>query len=206
MDLHSHVGLLSAPYTSGAFEVNSIHGPVLPWLRSIDGFNTHDLAFELTLAGGVTSALVLPGSGNAIGACMFNMPVLLATECVDRWTGLHDEAEKDKGAVADVHDSRASAHLEWHCTRPRPALALEAHEVRRRFISHSVSNHANMLSTPGRHAAESTARAWMLPGRCAPRMHRLVRLAERKMHSAVQRKQAYGKVLGNIRKHHNGIF
>ncbi|GJE84554.1 composite domain of metallo-dependent hydrolase [Phanerochaete sordida] len=73
VDLHSHVGLLSAPFTAGAFEVNSIHGPALPWLRSIDGFNTHDLAFELAIAGGVTSAMVLPGSGNAIGGQAFMM-------------------------------------------------------------------------------------------------------------------------------------
>ena len=67
VDLHSHVGMLSAPFMSGTFDVNSAHGPVLPWLRSIDGFNTHDEAFELAIAGGVTSAQVLPGSGNAIG-------------------------------------------------------------------------------------------------------------------------------------------
>ena len=75
MDLHSHVGLLSAPFLAGAFDVNSGHGPVLPWLRSIDGFNTHDLAFELAIAGGVTSAQVLPGSGNAIGTRPFGFRI-----------------------------------------------------------------------------------------------------------------------------------
>ncbi len=59
--------MLSAPGMSGTFDVNSRHGPILPWLRSIDGFNTHDDAFELAIAGGATSAQVLPGSGNAIG-------------------------------------------------------------------------------------------------------------------------------------------
>lgn len=52
---------------SGTFDVNSKNGPILPWLRSIDALNTHDDAFELAIAGGVTSAQVLPGSGNAIG-------------------------------------------------------------------------------------------------------------------------------------------
>jgi hypothetical protein len=37
-------------------------------LRSIDGLNTHDQAFELTVSGGVTTAQVLPGSANNIGA------------------------------------------------------------------------------------------------------------------------------------------
>jgi hypothetical protein len=51
----------------GANDLNSKRGPILPWLRSIDGFNTHDDAFELAMAGGVTSAQILPGSANAIG-------------------------------------------------------------------------------------------------------------------------------------------
>lgn len=54
------------PY-QGAFELNSPNGPILPYLRSIDGFNTHDEAFQLAIAGGVTSAQILPGSSNAIG-------------------------------------------------------------------------------------------------------------------------------------------
>lgn len=58
---------MSAPLTNGAFEVNSPNGPILPWLRSIDAFNTHDEALQLAIAGGVTTAQVLPGSGNAIG-------------------------------------------------------------------------------------------------------------------------------------------
>lgn len=64
--------MLSAPFMRGTFDVNSAHGPVLPWLRSIDGFNTHDEALELAIAGGVTSAQVLPGSGNAIGTCWWS--------------------------------------------------------------------------------------------------------------------------------------
>ncbi|TFK43732.1 carbohydrate esterase family 9 protein [Crucibulum laeve] len=71
VDLHSHLGLLSAPILAGAFDVNSPNGPVLPWLRSIDGLNTHDDAYALSIAGGVTSAQILPGSGNAIGGQAF---------------------------------------------------------------------------------------------------------------------------------------
>lgn len=80
VDLHSHVGLLSAPAMSGTFDVNSRHGPILPWLRSIDAFDTHDDAFELAIAGGVTSSLVLPGSGNAIGGQAFMMKLRKTTE------------------------------------------------------------------------------------------------------------------------------
>jgi hypothetical protein len=57
----------SAPFINGPFDVDSPNGPITPWLRSIDGFHTHDDAFRLAIAGGVTSVQVLPGSGNAIG-------------------------------------------------------------------------------------------------------------------------------------------
>lgn len=67
VDLHSHLGVISAPMMNGAFDVNSKKGPILPWLRSIDAFNTHDDGFELAVAGGVTTSQILPGSGNAIG-------------------------------------------------------------------------------------------------------------------------------------------
>ncbi|KAF9012657.1 carbohydrate esterase family 9 protein [Cyathus striatus] len=71
VDLHSHLGILSTPVLTGAFELNSRNGPILPWLRSIDAMNTHDDAYELAIAGGVTSAQILPGSGNAIAGQAF---------------------------------------------------------------------------------------------------------------------------------------
>ncbi|KAI0797030.1 hypothetical protein C8Q75DRAFT_796702 [Abortiporus biennis] len=71
VDLHSHLGVFSTPKLNGAMDVNSPNGPVLPWLRSIDAFNTHDDAFQLAISGGVTTAQVLPGSGNAIGGQAF---------------------------------------------------------------------------------------------------------------------------------------
>ncbi|KIM83388.1 hypothetical protein PILCRDRAFT_69640 [Piloderma croceum F 1598] len=80
VDLHSHLGLLSAPVLGGAFDVTSPNGPVLPYLRSIDGFNTHDDAFQLAISGGVTSVQVLPGSGNAIGGQAFMMKLRKTSE------------------------------------------------------------------------------------------------------------------------------
>ncbi|KAI0367317.1 carbohydrate esterase family 9 protein [Pilatotrama ljubarskyi] len=67
IDLHSHLGLYNSPVLSGALDVNSRKGPILPWLRALDGLNTHDDAYKLSIAGGVTTAVVLPGSANAIG-------------------------------------------------------------------------------------------------------------------------------------------
>lgn len=36
-------------------------------LRSLDGINTHDMAYELSMSGGVTTALIIPGSAGSIG-------------------------------------------------------------------------------------------------------------------------------------------
>ncbi|KAG6903480.1 hypothetical protein C0995_005503 [Termitomyces sp. Mi166 len=80
VDLHSHLGVLSAPILAGSDDLDSVHGPILPWLRSIDGFNTHDESFQLSIAGGVTSAQVLPGSGNAIGGQAFMIKLRKTSE------------------------------------------------------------------------------------------------------------------------------
>ncbi|KAF5323787.1 hypothetical protein D9619_012926 [Psilocybe cf. subviscida] len=71
VDIHSHLGVNSAPALSGAFDGNSRKAPILPWLRSVDGLNTHDDAYRLSIAGGVTTAQVLPGSANNIGGQSF---------------------------------------------------------------------------------------------------------------------------------------
>ena len=67
MDPHSHLGDGSSPALDGAVDDNSLKGTIQPWLRSLDGLNTHDDSYALSIAGGVTTALVLPGSANAIG-------------------------------------------------------------------------------------------------------------------------------------------
>ncbi|KAF7312052.1 Carbohydrate esterase family 9 protein [Mycena indigotica] len=71
VDLHSHMGDFSLPSLNGASDGNSPKGLILPWLRSIDGLNTHDLSYETSIAGGITTALVLPGSGDSIGGQAF---------------------------------------------------------------------------------------------------------------------------------------
>ncbi|KAM5537547.1 hypothetical protein V8D89_008760 [Ganoderma adspersum] len=67
IDLHSHLGVYSVPSLSGSSDTNSHKGPILPWLRALDALNTHDEAYRLSISGGVTTSLVLPGSANAIG-------------------------------------------------------------------------------------------------------------------------------------------
>ena len=59
------------PALSGAIDVDSPNGNIQPWLRSLDGLNTHDDAYESVIAGGVTTGVVLPGSENSIGGQAF---------------------------------------------------------------------------------------------------------------------------------------
>jgi imidazolonepropionase-like amidohydrolase len=67
VDIHSHLGDDASPALDGASDTNSLKATIQPWLRSLDGLNTHDDSYPLSIAGGVTTALVLPGSANAIG-------------------------------------------------------------------------------------------------------------------------------------------
>lgn len=71
VDIHSHIGDDSAPALEGSEDVNSLQSPAQPWLRSLDGLNTHDFSYPLSIAGGVTTSLILPGSANAIGGQAF---------------------------------------------------------------------------------------------------------------------------------------
>lgn len=59
------------PHLDGASDGNSLLGIVQPFLRSLDAINTHDAAYKLGVAGGVGTALILPGSANAIGGQAF---------------------------------------------------------------------------------------------------------------------------------------
>jgi len=67
VDIHSHIGDISLPNLKGSDQGISLHGIVRPWLRALDGLNTHDESYPLVLAGGVTASLILPGSADAIG-------------------------------------------------------------------------------------------------------------------------------------------
>lgn len=68
VDMHSHAGTDSWPGLSATDDTNEMTStPVTPYLRAIDGFNPHDPAIQIINAGGVTSSLILPGSGNLIG-------------------------------------------------------------------------------------------------------------------------------------------
>lgn len=69
IDAHCHLGLLEEVYQVGD-DANETTDPITPHLRALDGINPADLAFSDALAGGVTTAVVAPGSANIIGGEM----------------------------------------------------------------------------------------------------------------------------------------
>ena len=67
VDTHSHIGIFGRPAGPHAADGNESTGPVQPGLRAIDAINPNDPGIRMALAGGVTVANIMPGSGNAIG-------------------------------------------------------------------------------------------------------------------------------------------
>ncbi|KAI1291569.1 hypothetical protein EDD11_008850 [Mortierella claussenii] len=67
VDMHSHLGVDSWPALDATSDTNEMTQPLTPFIRSIDGFNPSDPAREWVVSGGVTTTLILPGSGNIMG-------------------------------------------------------------------------------------------------------------------------------------------
>jgi len=64
---HAHVGMISAGFGFGDSDVNETTDPVTSHVRAIDGLNPQDEGFSDFALGGITTALVLPGSANVLG-------------------------------------------------------------------------------------------------------------------------------------------
>ena len=67
IDVHSHMGVYSAPETANHADGNEMTSPVTAQVWAEHSIWPQDPHFELSLAGGVTVLQVLPGSGNLIG-------------------------------------------------------------------------------------------------------------------------------------------
>ncbi len=67
VDTHSHLGVYARPHVQANSDGNEMTGPVQSALRALDAIYPDDPGFRMALAGGVTTANIMPGSGNAIG-------------------------------------------------------------------------------------------------------------------------------------------
>lgn len=67
VDTHSHIGLYGKPGVQANSDGNEMSGPVQPGVRAIDSVWPDDPGIRMAVAGGVTTANIMPGSGNVIG-------------------------------------------------------------------------------------------------------------------------------------------
>ncbi|OAD01188.1 hypothetical protein MUCCIDRAFT_146514 [Mucor lusitanicus CBS 277.49] len=71
VDMHTHLGVMSWPDLAGTSDTNEKTDPITPFVRTLDAFNPSDRAIRIVASGGITTALVLPGSGNIVGGEAF---------------------------------------------------------------------------------------------------------------------------------------
>lgn len=69
--MHSHTGMEPLPELRGGSDGNELSSDITPYVRSIDGFNPLDPQLQVIKSGGVTTSLILPGSGNNMGGEAF---------------------------------------------------------------------------------------------------------------------------------------
>lgn len=67
VDTHSHLGVYPRPHVPAHSDGNESSGPVQPGLRALDAVWPDDPGIRMAQAGGVTTANIMPGSGNVIG-------------------------------------------------------------------------------------------------------------------------------------------
>jgi imidazolonepropionase-like amidohydrolase len=67
VDTHSHIGIWPRPHVQSNADGNEGSGPVQPALRALDAIHPDDPGIRMALAGGVTTANIMPGSANVIG-------------------------------------------------------------------------------------------------------------------------------------------
>jgi len=67
VDTHSHIGVYARPGIEAHSDGNEMSGPVQSGIRALDAIWPDDPGIGMALAGGVTTANIMPGSGNVIG-------------------------------------------------------------------------------------------------------------------------------------------
>jgi imidazolonepropionase-like amidohydrolase len=73
IDAHSHLGVYASPTGRGNNDGNEATAPITAQARAQYGFQPQDPQIGRALAGGVTAALILPGSANLIGGQGFTV-------------------------------------------------------------------------------------------------------------------------------------
>jgi hypothetical protein len=80
VDMHSHAGDSPLPATRGGEDDNEMSSDTTPYVRSLDAINPLDPQIRVIKSGGVTTSLVLPGSGNVSDRYLFTCRALLTSD------------------------------------------------------------------------------------------------------------------------------
>ncbi len=67
VDTHSHLGVSSRPRVPANADTNETTGPVQSRVRALDAIYPSDPGIRMAQAGGITTANIMPGSGNVVG-------------------------------------------------------------------------------------------------------------------------------------------
>jgi imidazolonepropionase-like amidohydrolase len=71
VDMHSHASVDPLPDLRGWSDDNELSNDITPYVRSLDAINPLDHQIQVIKSGGVTTSLILPGSGNNMGGEAF---------------------------------------------------------------------------------------------------------------------------------------
>ncbi|GAA4432498.1 amidohydrolase [Georgenia halophila] len=91
VESHAHLGVSEEGLGWAGQDVNETTGPNMAAVRAIDAINIEEVGFADALAGGVTSAVVKPGSGNPIGG---------QTVAIKTWGGRTVDEQVIKASVS----------------------------------------------------------------------------------------------------------
>jgi imidazolonepropionase-like amidohydrolase len=71
VDMHSHSSVEPLPGLRGGSDGNELSSDITPYVRSLDAIDPLDYQLQVIKSGGVTTSLILPGSGNNMGGEAF---------------------------------------------------------------------------------------------------------------------------------------
>lgn len=73
IDSHSHMGVYASPGLKAHSDGNEAVSPNTAYVHAADGYWPQDPQFDTARAGGITTAMILPGSANLIGGRSFTV-------------------------------------------------------------------------------------------------------------------------------------
>jgi imidazolonepropionase-like amidohydrolase len=126
IDAHSHIGVYAAPGARANDDGNEATSPTTPQAQARYGYWSQDPQITRALAGGVTTALILPGSANLIGGRGFTVmmrpgrtaaevafpgaPATLKMACGENPKRVYGDKEGPQTRMAEYAAFRAAFH------------------------------------------------------------------------------------------------